>query len=373
MSVTRWLQRVAVAGLLTLSQPLVASLVAEEWPSEFDTQGFETGTGRLDSGTPLPPVEFSSGPTGRSRNTSSASGIQQIGYSPAEESLTLPVSAVPAVPPEADVEYYSDGDGSTQTVSTDEYQSRVNRIVSGSPVAPQEQSLGDWWTTRTDRWMSHSWQVGRWTIESRPARPVRATRDFLAAHTMPDEVVFDVDVYDQRPLIRGGVQQASAQDAEQAPARGGDSLGRLKTDIRSIQPTLSYALKDIRPEQLPREFHDELDKGEYVARVSPPTVLQWAPTNFYHYPLYFEDPALERYGHTYHPLVQPFASTGRFATQLVGLPYQMALHPACSHEYALGWYRPGDCAPKKHYQIPFNEEATLVQAAVIAGLIIALP
>ena len=102
-------------------------------------------------------------------------------------------------------------------------------------------------------------------------------------------------------------------------------------------------------------------------------MLQWAPTNFYHYPLYFEDPSLERYGHTYHPLIQPFASTGRFATQLVGLPYQMTLHPIASREYALGYYRPGECAPKKHYQIPFNEEATLMQVAIIAGLIIVIP
>ena len=59
--------------------------------------------------------------------------------------------------------------------------------------------------------------------------------------------------------------------------------------------------------------------------------------------------------------------------QLVGLPYQMTLHPIASREYALGYYRPGECAPKKHYQIPFNEEATLMQVAIIAGLIIVIP
>jgi hypothetical protein len=93
----------------------------------------------------------------------------------------------------------------------------------------------------------------------------------------------------------------------------------------------------------------------------------WEPTNLYHNPIYFEDVPLERYGHTRHYLIQPLFSGVKFATQLFGLPYQMTLYPACSKQYSLGYYRPGECAPYKYYQIPLNGCAALVEAGVITG------
>ncbi|MFG0334522.1 MAG: hypothetical protein ACF8TS_14290, partial [Maioricimonas sp. JB049] len=96
----------------------------------------------------------------------------------------------------------------------------------------------------------------------------------------------------------------------------------------------------------------------------------WAATNLSHNPLYFEDPTLERYGHVFIcEAVQPFVSVGRFGVQVAGLPYQMALHPPHSEEYVLGWYRPGDWAPKKIYQVPLNAKAAAVTAATYTGLI----
>lgn len=147
----------------------------------------------------------------------------------------------------------------------------------------------------------------------------------------------------------------------------------FSTRLTDIHPTLNYAWGDRDPSTLPADFHDRMDHGEYVAAEPPKTVLQWAPTNLWHYPLYFEDPALERYGHAYHPVVQPFASSGRFIGQLAGLPYQMTLHPIKAHEYTLGWYRPGEWAPKKHYQIPFNQEATTAETLSIVALFFILP
>ncbi|QDU38278.1 hypothetical protein Mal4_26050 [Maioricimonas rarisocia] len=100
----------------------------------------------------------------------------------------------------------------------------------------------------------------------------------------------------------------------------------------------------------------------------------WAATNLSHNPLYFEDPSLERYGHVFIcEAVQPFVSVGKFGAQLAGLPYQMALHPPHSEEYVLGWYRPGDWAPKKIYQVPLNAKAAAVTAATYTGLIFLFP
>jgi hypothetical protein len=93
----------------------------------------------------------------------------------------------------------------------------------------------------------------------------------------------------------------------------------------------------------------------------------WEPTNLYAYPLYFEDHCLERYGHTRNIFLQPVFSVGLFAAQFVGLPYQMTIDPIAKKRYALGWFRPGQYVPYKYYQVPWNTEAAVVEAGVIAG------
>ncbi len=100
----------------------------------------------------------------------------------------------------------------------------------------------------------------------------------------------------------------------------------------------------------------------------------WKATNLHYYPLYFEDPNLERYGHIRRPLIQPIASVTRFNIQLLGLPYQMAMRPVSKCVYPLGHYRPGDvCAPKYLYQIPINPWAGLITAEIYTGLFFLIP
>lgn len=101
--------------------------------------------------------------------------------------------------------------------------------------------------------------------------------------------------------------------------------------------------------------------------------FQWQASDLFHNPLYFEDPALERYGHTHPAIIQPFVSAGRFGVQLLGLPYQSVIDPPRERMYALGWYRPGEPAPKKYYQIPWNTNAAIFQAEVVTGLFFAIP
>jgi len=111
----------------------------------------------------------------------------------------------------------------------------------------------------------------------------------------------------------------------------------------------------------------------FPERAFPAVVKPWEAPNFFYYPLYFEDPALERYGHTHRPLIQPVVSIGRFSAQLICLPYQMTIDPPCREVYSLGWYRPGECAPKLHYQVPLNAKAAAVQAATVTGLVFLIP
>lgn len=116
-----------------------------------------------------------------------------------------------------------------------------------------------------------------------------------------------------------------------------------------------------------KEFNIQFESRPYEARSFPDVTLAWQATNFYYYPLYFEDPALERYGHSYPAAIQPFASIARFGTQVVFLPYNMTITPPGKAEYPLGYYRPGEVAPKLHYQPPLNAHAAVVEAAAITG------
>ena len=115
-----------------------------------------------------------------------------------------------------------------------------------------------------------------------------------------------------------------------------------------------------------------LSDEPFVPRAATPLSYRWAASNIAYNPLYFQDVSLERYGHN-HGIFQPAVSAGKFTTQLIGLPYQMAIDHPHKCVSPLGYYRPGDCAPKLHYQIPFNLRAAAVQAAVVSGVAAVVP
>ncbi|MCA9039323.1 MAG: hypothetical protein KDA65_03140 [Planctomycetaceae bacterium] len=118
---------------------------------------------------------------------------------------------------------------------------------------------------------------------------------------------------------------------------------------------------------------EPLTDKEYTSRSIPPAHYAWEAPNLYYNPLYFEDVQLERYGHTYWEPIQPLVSVGKFGVQLIGLPYQMAIDSPNKKIYPLGYYRPGECAPKLHYQVPWNTKAAAVQAGATAGAILLVP
>lgn len=115
------------------------------------------------------------------------------------------------------------------------------------------------------------------------------------------------------------------------------------------------------------------DQGVAPERAFPAVVMNWNAADLYYRPLYFQDVALERYGHTYGEVVQPFVSLARFGTQFIFLPYQMAIRQPHSCEWALGYYRPGDCAPKLCYPIPLSAQGALAEGVVVTGLVFIIP
>jgi hypothetical protein len=101
--------------------------------------------------------------------------------------------------------------------------------------------------------------------------------------------------------------------------------------------------------------------------------LSWKASALCHKPLYFEQVALERYGHTTGSITEPFVTTAHFFASGITLPYQLGMHPPHECMYPLGYYRPGSCAPWLLPAIPLSVRGGLAQAGVILGGIYIVP
>jgi hypothetical protein len=122
---------------------------------------------------------------------------------------------------------------------------------------------------------------------------------------------------------------------------------------------------------LPRQCRLEME--QYAGRSFTPSTLIWKASGLCHSPLYFEEVQLERYGHTMGPLVQPVVSSAHFFANIAVLPYKMGIHPPCECQYALGYYRPGNCAPWMIPPVPLSLRGALAETAVVLGGIALIP
>ncbi len=123
------------------------------------------------------------------------------------------------------------------------------------------------------------------------------------------------------------------------------------------------------------EFPPECPLGNvgYTPREFASTTFTWKASALCSKPLYFQQAALERYGHSWGPLLQPVISGVDFYARIFALPYMMGMDPPCQCVYALGWYRPGSCAPMACYPIPISLRGGLVEAGVILGAVALIP
>ncbi|TWT31541.1 hypothetical protein Enr8_34630 [Blastopirellula retiformator] len=98
-----------------------------------------------------------------------------------------------------------------------------------------------------------------------------------------------------------------------------------------------------------------------------PTEVNWTASALCHKPLYFEERGLERYGHMTGPITQPFISGAHFFASAAVLPYQMGMYPPTECQYALGYYRPGNCAPWLLPPVPISLRGAAAQAGAVIG------
>jgi hypothetical protein len=99
----------------------------------------------------------------------------------------------------------------------------------------------------------------------------------------------------------------------------------------------------------------------------------WKASALCHKPLYFEDEALERYGHSWGPCLDPLVSGAHFFCKLPVLPYCMGVTPPNECMYALGHYRPGNCAPYMCDPIPLSCRGAVFEAGAVVGAAAILP
>ncbi len=116
-----------------------------------------------------------------------------------------------------------------------------------------------------------------------------------------------------------------------------------------------------------------LGDATYTPRNWEATSFAWKASALCHKPLYFEERQLERYGHTPGPFLEPIASGAHFFLNVAVLPYKMGINPPNECQYALGYYRPGSCAPWLLPPVPLSVRGALLEAGVITGLVFLVP
>jgi hypothetical protein len=135
---------------------------------------------------------------------------------------------------------------------------------------------------------------------------------------------------------------------------------------------LNIAITGTEGEDYP--FECSIDDGQmFQGRCWEQTTYMWKASAMCHKPLYFEEEQVERYGHSFSPCFQPFVSGAHFFCTLPVLPYCMGVEPPCECIYALGHYRPGDCAPYMINPIPWSLRGALFEAGAVTGAAAAIP
>jgi hypothetical protein len=115
----------------------------------------------------------------------------------------------------------------------------------------------------------------------------------------------------------------------------------------------------------------QLGDEQFDGRTWGQTCFEWKASALCHKPLYFEEVALERYGHAC--VLQPAVSAARFFATVPALPYEMGMRPPWECVYPLGHYRPGSCAPYYIPPVPVSLRGGLIEAGVVTGLVYIIP
>jgi hypothetical protein len=188
-------------------------------------------------------------------------------------------------------------------------------------------------------------------------------------------VVEDAAPRAESPVVESAEPIATPRPAH-TPLRAGDD----ESDQDRINRQLVDVPLDIRPSEgeLPEDWAAAKVVGEPTIDETLPSqepadvFCSYTPWTICYRPLYFEDIRLERYGHDVGCL-QTGLSGVRFFSQIAALPYKITVHPPRSCQCSNGFGRPGDCPLPGYGHREFRWDASLVEAAAVAGVVYILP
>jgi hypothetical protein len=191
----------------------------------------------------------------------------------------------------------------------------------------------------------------------------------------PEEMVGEIEpsppteVLPSRPRSISTIYQPKKDEgakSDAAPDIKCPTMAELMRPIGELTVDIAPSKGDV-PKECP------LFDQAFEPRMWCDSLYTWKASSLCHKPLYFEHMSLERYGHTWHPFLQPVVSGAHFFGTLPILPYKMGIEDPCECVYALGYYRPGSCAPKMLYPLPISIRGAVYEAAAVTGLVLLLP
>ena len=193
-----------------------------------------------------------------------------------------------------------------------------------------------------------------------------------------------VKVYQPRPPAPGG---AGPESQPYAPTDGSPDLESPQRqglqdpaeDCRAAYDklhgyTLDKVSLDIKVTGKPGDdlpYECSLTTDQFSPRCWQLTTYTWKASALCHKPLYFEEEALERYGHSHGWICEDLVSGAHFFGNVALLPYHVGVETPCECIYDLGVYRVGDCAPYICDPFPISLRGCCT-AAVGYGAVIAL-
>lgn len=166
--------------------------------------------------------------------------------------------------------------------------------------------------------------------------------------------------------------QAQPPPAPAAPPESTSSDLRTQTQLDISRAPSPAEARPIKAIPVPEDW------VPLPPRSWSPQRKYWAAAATCHLPLYFQDPVLERYGHsveqfvgplgrflTYpvddptqstqrNQMLQPWFSAGLMGLQIITWPYNLIMDPPWEAQYDLGYYRPGDNIPTDTYWLPLH-------------------
>lgn len=183
-----------------------------------------------------------------------------------------------------------------------------------------------------------------------------------------------------RTAVQPALQKGQARRPSDLDLSGPNAPIELKTKCPTAEDLkpIDKILLNIQPDadavvkgSLPNEC--TIGHRPFVPRNWEATNFAWTAASLCNKPLYFQQVQVERYGHTWGPILQPVLSAGTFFVEIPLLPYSMGLYPPNECMYALGYYRPGSCAPYMIDPFPLSVRGALVEAGAVAGAVAILP